>query len=182
MPLTLVFLAFARPAPACLPPSALRAFFTAPRTPFSDAAAAAAAAVRSRRGAMVLGHRHDDMRRALLVTKRAAHRRGPQALPARAFVHETARNIQLIHIQRSAGIFGLALGIGDGAAQNFFDIPRGALLGVAQNLQGVLGALAADQVHHQADLLRRHAHMPQARACASMAGADGSVTFEDIFL
>ena len=76
---------------------------------------------------------------------------------------KTFRDVQLVHVERRAGILGLALGVGNGAAQHLFHVARRALLGEAQNLQGVLGALAANQVHHQAHLLRRHAHMPRQR-------------------
>jgi hypothetical protein len=50
----------------------------------------------------------------------------------------------MIHVQRCPRIFGLALGVGNGAAQHLLDIARSTLLGEAQNLQRILGALASD--------------------------------------
>ena len=48
---------------------------------------------------MMLGHGHHNVRGALLIVERPAHRRGAQALPARTFVHETARNIEMVDVQ-----------------------------------------------------------------------------------
>ena len=75
---------------------------------------------------MMLGNSNGDVRCALLIVERAAHRRRPQTLPSRAFVYEAARNIQFIDIEGSAGILGLAFGVGDGAAQHVLHIARGA--------------------------------------------------------
>ncbi len=112
-----------------------------------------------RGGDMMLGDADPQMRGALLVAECAAHRRGTQTLPARAFVHVTGVDVQLVHVERRAGIFGLAFGIGDGAAQHLFNVLRGTLLREVQRVQRVLGLLPANQIHHQASLLRRHAHM-----------------------
>ena len=152
------------------PASAWRAFFTAPATPFCDSASAVAAATRSLRGDVMLGDAHDDVRRAALVTERAAHRRRAQPLPARAFVHVAVRYEQVVDVERRAGVFRLALGVGNRAAQNFFHVARRALHGEAQNLQRIFGALPANQVDDQANLLRRHAHVPRHRDCFNCRG------------
>src|SRR5208282_4708836 len=109
--------------------------------------------------AMPLRHGHLDVAGALLVAEGTAERRGPDALPARAFVHETFRDVQVVHVERSPGILGLALRVGDGAAQDFFDIARHALAGEAQDVERLLRALPADQIHDQARLLRRDARI-----------------------
>src|ERR1700730_16462569 len=108
---------------------------------------------------MVLGYANPDMRGALLVAECAAHRRGTETLPARAFVHETLADKEPVDIERRASIFSLALGVGDGAAQHFFNVLRGALRRVAERVQRVLRALPTNQIDNQAGLLRRHAHM-----------------------
>src|SRR6266853_57499 len=104
-----------------------------------------------------------DVARPALIPERAAHGGRTQPLPARALVHKAARNKEMIDIERCARVFGLALRVGNGTAQNFLNIARRALLGEAQNLKGILGALPADQVHHQADFLGRHAHVARHR-------------------
>ncbi len=116
-----------------------------------------------RRGAVMLGHLHDDMARALLITEAAAHRRGTHALPSRSFVDEAGRHVERVHVERCAGVVRLALGIGDGAAQRLLDVLRHALLGEAQCLQRIFRALAANQVNHQPRLLRRNADEPRVR-------------------
>jgi len=110
-------------------------------------------------GAVMLRHRDHDMAGALLVAECTAHRRWPQPLPSRAFVHETLRDEQLVHVERRAGVFGLAFRVGDGAAQHFFDVLRGALGGEPQRLQRVLHFAPANQIDHQPRLLRRHPHV-----------------------
>src|SRR5690349_3712232 len=50
-------------------------------------------------GAMMLGNSHHDMGGAPHVTVGAAHRRGPQPLPARALIHEAARDVEFVHIE-----------------------------------------------------------------------------------
>src|SRR6266478_4852684 len=114
-------------------------------------------------GVVVLDDPDHDVAGAALIPERAAHGSRAQSLPARAFVHETARNEEVIDVERCARVLGLALRVGNSAAQHFLDVACRALLGEAQNLQGVLGALPPDQVHHQADLLGRHAHVPRHR-------------------
>src|SRR5579872_2262352 len=76
-----------------------------------------------RRSDVMLGNSDPQMRRALLIAECAAHRRRTQPLPARAFIHEALVDEQLIDIERRAGVFGLALRIGNGAAQQLFDRP-----------------------------------------------------------
>ncbi len=116
-----------------------------------------------RGGNVMLGDADPQMRGALLVAERAAHGRGTQALPARAFVHEAVVHVQFVDIQRRAGVLRLALRVGDGAAQNLFDVLGRALGREAQRLQRRLRLLPADQVHHEARFLRRHAHVPGQR-------------------
>ncbi len=114
---------------------------------------------------MVLENADHDVAGAPLIPERAAHRRRTQPLPARAFVHKAPRNEQVIDVERRAGVFRLALGVGNRAAQHLFDVARRALLGEPQNLQRVFGALPADQVDDQTNLLRRHAHVPRHGHC-----------------
>src|SRR6266853_2644249 len=114
-------------------------------------------------GVVMLDAADHDVAGAALIPERAAHRSRAQSLPARAFVHETARNEEVIDVERCSRVLGLALRVGNSAAQHFLHVTCRALLGEAQNLQGVFGALPPDQVHHQADLLGRHAHVPRHR-------------------
>src|ERR1700704_6131527 len=114
-------------------------------------------------GVVMLDDADHDVAGAALIPERAAHRSRAQALPARAFVHKTARNEEVIDVERCAGVLGLALRVGNCAAQHFLHVTCRALLGEAQNLQGVLGALPPDAVHHQADLLGGHAHVARHR-------------------
>src|SRR3981189_3340823 len=92
-------------------------------------------------GVVVLDDADHNVAGSALVPARAAHRSRAQALPARAFVHKTARNEEVIDIERCAGVLGLALRVGNSAAQHFLDVTRRARLGATQNLDGVLGAL-----------------------------------------
>ena len=108
---------------------------------------------------MMLGNSNPQMRGALLVAECAAHRRRTQPLPARAFVHKALVDEQLIDIERRAGIFRFAFRVGDRAAQQLFDRPCRALRREPQRLQRVLHLAPANQVDHQARLLRRHAHV-----------------------
>src|SRR5580704_17867074 len=101
------------------------------------------------RRAVVFRYFHNNMGGTLLITKTAAHRRGTHALPSRAFVHVAASYEQRIHVQRFAGVFRFALGIGDRAAQRFFDFLRYSLLRESQSVQRRLGAFSANQVNHQ---------------------------------
>src|SRR5262249_22394690 len=78
-------------------------------------------------GDMMLSHTDPQVRGTLLVAERATHRSRPQPLPARTFVHEALRNIQFIYVEQRSDLVGLALRVGDGAAQHFFDMPGSAL-------------------------------------------------------
>src|SRR5262249_18476922 len=77
---------------------------------------------------VMLGNSHPQMRSTLLIAKRSAHRGGTQPLPARPLVHEAVGYVELVDVQRGAGIVGLPFGIGDSAAQHFFDV-LGSTLG-----------------------------------------------------
>ena len=74
-----------------------------------------------------------------------------------------AKHIEKVLRSAIASVFRLAFGVGDSAAQNLFDVLGRALGREAQRLQRCLRLLPADQVHHQARLLRRHAHVPRQR-------------------
>src|SRR6266403_1128995 len=124
-------------------------------------------------GDMVLGNADENVRGALLVAERAAHRRGTQPLPARTFVDVRLAHEEPVDVERRAGIIGFALGVGDGAAKHFFNVLCGALRRVAQRLQRVLSLLPADQIDHQARLLRRHAHVPCKRVGFNRSGSAG---------
>src|SRR5262245_37464545 len=115
------------------------------------------------RSHMMFRNLHPEVRGALLVAETAAHRRGTHALPARPFVHKALRNKQLINIERRSGIFRLAFRVGDRAAQKLFNRTGSTFWRVTQRMQGILHALAANQVDHQPRLLRRHANMPRER-------------------
>ena len=112
---------------------------------------------------VMFGHAYPQVRGALLVAKRPAHRRGAQPLPARPFIHKALRHEQLIHIQGRSRVVRLTLGIGDCAAQHLFDVFGRALRRVLQCLQSVLRFLPADQIHHQPRFLRRHSYVPRQR-------------------
>src|SRR6266446_3987018 len=91
--------------------------------------------------------------RPMMLPGRAVNRRITSLLAARSI------SLELIDVERCSRVLGLALRVGNSAAQHFLHVTRRALLGEAQNLQGVFGALPPDQVHHQADLLGGHAHV-----------------------
>src|SRR5579872_2326399 len=109
------------------------------------------------RGARVLGYLDHNVAGPFLIAKRATHRRGAQALPARAFVDETARDPEHVHVERFARFIRLVLGVGDRAAQHFADFARDTLLRELQNLQRFGGAMPANQIDYQPRLLRRNA-------------------------
>src|SRR5690349_16467130 len=109
----------------------------------------------------MFGNADPEMGGALLVAESASHGGGAETLPPRAFVDETVRNKKLIDVERRSGVFGLALGVGDGAAQHLFDVLGGALRRVLKRLEGVLDAASANQVDHQARLLRGQANVPR---------------------
>ena len=107
----------------------------------------------------MLGNFHQNMAGALLISETAAHRRRTHALPTRPFIHEAARHKQFVHVQRLAGIFRLAFGVGDGAAQRLLNILGHALLRELQRVQRFFRAPSANQVYHQPRLLRRNARV-----------------------
>src|SRR5207245_6049049 len=59
-------------------------------------------------GTMMVRDGDNNVRRAPHIAEGPAHGGWPQALPARSLIHEAARNVQLIHVQRRSGILGLA--------------------------------------------------------------------------
>ena len=122
----------------------MRAFRTAPFTPFDACCFGRCRCSAIRCGSVMLGHFHDDVARPLLITEPAAHRRGTQSLPSRPFIHEAARDEQRVHVERFARIIGFALRVGDGAAQSLLDFLRHALFREAQRLQSFFRALAAN--------------------------------------
>jgi len=119
---------------------------------------------------MVLGNAHENMRGALLVAERAAHRRGTQPLPARTFVDVRLAHEEPVDVERRAGIIGLRSALAMALRSTFSMLLCGALRRVAQRLQRVLSLLPADQIDHQARLLRRHAHVPCKRVASIVPG------------
>src|SRR5690349_1621452 len=98
------------------------------------------------RSNVMFGDTDPNMRGALLVAERAAHRRGTQTLPARALVDECLGDEELLDIERSTGVFGLLFRVGNGAAENFFDVLGCTLWREAKRFERILHFLAADQI------------------------------------
>ena len=51
-------------------------------------------------GDMMLGNADKNVRGALLIAERTAHRRWAQPLPAGTFVDESLVDVELVHIER----------------------------------------------------------------------------------
>ena len=111
------------------------------------------AATRSAAATRTPGYTDPQMRGALLVAECPAHRRRTDSLPAGAFVDVAGVDVQHVHVERRAGIFGFAFGIGDGAAQNFFDVLRGTLERELQSVQRVL-RMSPAEARSVMDLIR----------------------------
>jgi hypothetical protein len=84
----------------------------------------------------------------------AALRRRHEAAEGGTLVHYHVLDVKRVDVDRLVVLAGLELGVGDGGAQNLFDLLRGVLLGETKKPQRFVHVLAADLVHDEAHLVR----------------------------
>src|SRR5208337_1769842 len=106
-------------------------------------------------------HHHSDVAGPPLVAVGTAHGRGTNSLGTWSLIDVGLRYHQLVHVH----VFSFLLRIGDGRTQSLFHGLRHSLLGVGQDTQRLTRVLAANQVHHQARLLRRNSDVLLCGSC-----------------
>ena len=97
--------------------------------------------------------------------ERAAHGLRAQAFQRGATVHEDLLDVELSHVHPPLLVLGEVLGVGDRRPQQLGDRPCGRLGAQLQQRRGFLNIPAADQVRHEAHLLRRRLQVPESGDC-----------------
>ena len=98
-----------------------------------------------------LGHVHGQVRGALDDVERPAHRGGADPLHRRPLVREAGLHVEPVDVAAEAF---LLLRVGHGRAQHLRDVARHALAGELQQRERLVHVTAADEVEHEARLLR----------------------------
>src|ERR1700754_2544217 len=97
-----------------------------------------------------------DMRGALKDARTTTLGAGKHALHGRTLVDEDAGHAKLVHIRAE-----VVLGIGDSRQQHLANQVGGFLVGKGEHVAGLAHGESADQVSHQASLLRRNTGAPE---------------------
>src|SRR5690348_2149979 len=101
---------------------------------------------------------HSDVAGTFQDARTAALGAGVHALHRRTFVDEDAGHLQLVDVGTE-----IVLGVGDGRQQHLANQVRSLLVGIGEHVAGPAHGKPADEVGHQACLLRRNAGAAQDR-------------------